>query len=112
MKGLKTKFCLSLQIEHLPHGMLVHQLTYTNKIVKNFHMEMCHPLSTLMIIRSLNVEKDPFRPSEEWEEVLGPEAPYLSAIGALTYLANCTRPNIAFVVNLLAKYNSTLTKLH
>jgi len=28
------------------------------------------------------------------------------------YLANCTRPNIDFVINLLAKYSSTHTKIH
>ena len=28
------------------------------------------------------------------------------------YLANCTRPNIAFFVNLLARYSSTPTKRH
>jgi hypothetical protein len=30
---------------------------------------------------------------------LGPEVPYLGAIGVLTYLANCTWPDIAFAVN-------------
>ncbi|GJY22068.1 hypothetical protein Tco_0394634 [Tanacetum coccineum] len=35
--------------------------------------------------RSLNVDNDLFRPCEEDEDVLGPEVPYLSAIGALTF---------------------------
>jgi hypothetical protein len=42
----------------------------------------------------------------ENEEVLRPEVPYLSAIGALMYIANCTRPDIAFAVNLLARYSA------
>jgi hypothetical protein len=29
------------------------------------------------------MEKDPFRPRDDNEDVLGPEFPYLSAIGAL-----------------------------
>ena len=28
------------------------------------------------------------------------------------YLTNCTRPNVAFSVNLLARYNSAPTKRH
>ena len=46
------------------------------------------------------------------EELLGPEVPYLSAIGSLMYLANCTLPNIAFYVNLLARYSSAPTQRH
>ena len=53
-------------------------------------MDKANPLSTPMIVRSLNVKKDPFRPREDKEEVLRPEASYLSAIGTLMYLANCT----------------------
>ena len=30
----KTKFCLGLQIEHLPNGILVHQSTYIEKVLK------------------------------------------------------------------------------
>ena len=54
-------------------------------------MDKAHPLSTPMIVRSLDVKKDPFRPREDNEEILGPEVPYLSAIGALMYLANCSQ---------------------
>ena len=65
-----------------------------------------------MVVRSLEVNKDPFRPKEENKELLGPEVLYLNAIGALMYLANCTRLDIAFFVNLLARYNSAPTKRH
>jgi hypothetical protein len=63
-----------------------------------------------MIGRSLHVDQDPYRPKEEGEEVLGAEYPYLSVIRALMYLANSTIPDIAFVVNLLARYNAEPTK--
>jgi hypothetical protein len=113
MKDLgKTKFCLGLQIEHLPDGILIHQSTYTEKVLKHFHMDKAHPLSTPMVVRSLDVKKDHFRPQEVGEETLGPEVSYLSAIGALMYLANCTRPDIAFSVNLLARYSSAPTLRH
>ena len=69
-------------------------------------MDKAHPLSSPMIVRSLDLKKDPFRPCENGEELLGPEVPYLSVIGALMYLANCTRPDIAFSINLLARYSS------
>ena len=65
-----------------------------------------------MVVRSLDIEKDPFRLREEGEEILDPEVPYLSAIGALMYLANSTRPDIAFAINLLARYSATPTKRH
>ena len=113
MKDLgKTKFCIGLQIEHFPNGVLVHQSTYIEKILKRFNMDKAHPLSSPMVVRSLDVKKDSFRPCEKGEELLGPEVPYLSAICALMYLANCTRPDIAFSVNLLARYSSAPTRRH
>ncbi|PHU19641.1 Protein trichome birefringence-like 21 [Capsicum chinense] len=44
-------------------------------------MDGAHPLSTLMVVRSLDVNKDPFRPQEKNEELHGPKISYLSAIG-------------------------------
>ncbi|BBH05089.1 Disease resistance protein CC-NBS-LRR class family [Prunus dulcis] len=113
MKDLgKTKYCLGLQIEHNANGILVHQSTYTEKVLKRFGMDKAHPLSTPMVVRSLDIKKDPYRPKGDDEIVLGPEVPYLSAIGALLYLAQCTRPDISFSVNLLARYSSAPTWRH
>ena len=72
-------------------------------------MDKARSLSTLMVGQSLDVKKDVFRPQEDYEETLGPEVSYLSAIGALMYLVNYTRPNIAFAVNLLVRYSSAPT---
>ena len=94
------------------NDVLIHQSSYTEKVLKCFYMDKSHPLSSPMVVRSLEVTKDPFQPKEENEELLGTEVPYLSAIGALMYLANYTRPDIAFSVNLLARYSSTPTKRH
>ena len=69
-------------------------------------MDKDNPLSTPIVVWSLDIKKDHFHPQEEDEETLGPKVSYLSAIGALMYLANCTRSNIAFSVNLLARHSS------
>ena len=53
-------------------------------------MDKAHPLSTPMVGWSLDVKKDPFQPQEDDEKNLGPEVPYLSAIGVLMYLAKHT----------------------
>jgi len=75
-------------------------------------MDGSHPLCTPMVARSPDVNKDPFRPQKKNEELLSPEIPYLSPIGALMYLTNTTRPDFAFSVNLLARYSSAPTRRH
>lgn len=56
MKDLgKTKYCLGLQIEHMHNGIFVHQSNYTEKILKRFNMDKANPLSTPMVVRSLNI---------------------------------------------------------
>jgi hypothetical protein len=65
-----------------------------------------------MIVCALQKNKDPFRPKQEGEEILGAEYPYLSAIDALMYLANNTRADIAFTVNCLARHNAAPTMRH
>ncbi|KAM1529029.1 hypothetical protein ACFX1Z_018287 [Malus domestica] len=65
-----------------------------------------------MVIRTLDAKQDPFHPNEDEEEILEPEIPYLSAIEALLYLAQCTRPDISFAVNLLARHSNAPTPMH
>ena len=113
MKDLgKTKFCLSLHIKHFPIGVLVHRSTYTKKILKHFDMDKTHSLSSPMVVCLLNVKNDQFCHYEKGVELLGHEVPYLSVIGALMYLVDCTHPNIVFSINLLARYSYAQTQRH
>ena len=42
----KIKFYLSLELEHKANEILVHQLTYIERVLKRFNMDKAHPLST------------------------------------------------------------------
>jgi hypothetical protein len=69
-------------------------------------MDKAYLARTPMVVRALEKDKDPFKPKEEGEEVLGSEYSYLSVIGVLMYLANNIRPDIAFIVNCLARHSA------
>jgi hypothetical protein len=113
MKDLgKTNFYLGLQIEHLQTGILVHQFAYVQKVLEKINMNKACPLITSMIVRVLEKDIDPFRPTQEGEEILGAEYTYLSVISALMYLVNNDRPDIAFTVNYLTWHSATSTMHH
>jgi hypothetical protein len=113
MKDLgRTNFCLGLELEHRADGILFHQSNYIQKMLRHFNEDKIKASCTSMIVRSLDLKKDLFRPADDNEEILTPEVSYLSAIGALLYLTQCTRSDISFVVNLLARYSSAPTRRH
>ena len=59
MKDLgKTKFYLGLQIEHLRERIIVHQSNHTKRLLKRFRINKATLLSTPMVNKSLDVERD------------------------------------------------------
>ena len=103
----KAKFYLGLQIEYFLTVVLVHQSTYTKKILKRFFMDKAHLISSLGVVNSLDVKDDPFRHSDKGEEWFGSKVPYLSVISALMYLTNCTR-QILFFLSIYYPYTVML----
>jgi hypothetical protein len=108
----ETAFCLRMQFEHLHEGIFLHQSTYTRRMLEQFHMQTMKSVKSPMDLRSLDTNKDIFRKREEIEPLLGSDKPYLSAIGALMFLASQTHPDIAFAVSLLARHSSQPTIRH
>lgn len=70
-------------------------------------MNKTYRLGTSMIVRSLDVNKDPFHPYEDDEELFGLEVPYISVVGVLMCLAHHTRLGIAYVVSLSVRFSSS-----
>ena len=63
IKGSWTdKICLRFQVEHLASGSFVHQSSYIEKNLKQFYRDKFYPLSSLMVVHSLHIKRDPFHP--------------------------------------------------
>lgn len=77
----KMKYCLGLQIEDNSNGIFIHH----QLMLKRLSMDKYHFLSTPMIIRSLDCQKDSFRLVKDNEKIHGLEVPYMCAIGYYYY---------------------------
>lgn len=66
----------------------VHQEAYIANLLKKFYIGKLHSLCIPIVVRSLDVSKDSLWPREKDQELPGPKAHYLSAIGKLMFLAN------------------------
>ena len=71
MKDLgKPKYCSLLQLEHLHSYIMVYYVVYIQNILAKFIMDKSYPAITFMAVRSLDVEKDLFRPRDDANEIL------------------------------------------
>lgn len=79
-------------------------------MLMHFGMSDCHPISTpLDSNQKISAEMCPKNEVEKQEMA---KYPYREAIGSLLYLAQVTRPDINFVVNLLSRYSTNPGKSH
>ena len=86
------------------HVLGLSQEAYINKILERFRMKDCSP-SVAPVVKGdrfdlsqcpkLNIEKEQMA-----------NIPYASAVGSLMYAQVCTRPDIAFAVGMLGRYQS------
>ncbi|CAH0550178.1 unnamed protein product [Brassicogethes aeneus] len=90
--------------------MKLHQENYIESVLEKFNMNESKPQSTPMVTTQVTkqnkrrkIEEQNLRDNAQNEESTICKAPYREAIGSLMYLANATRPDIAFAVNYLAR---------
>jgi hypothetical protein len=75
-----------------------------------FEMTDCKPVGTPMLPGlKLTSEESPKTPEEQREME---KIPYINAVGSLMYLATMTRPDIAYTVGVLARFNSNPGMAH
>jgi hypothetical protein len=101
-----TIFLLGIEIaqKREERKLYLSQRQYVTNKLEEFDMADCKPVGTPMLPGTkLTSEDSPKTPDErrEMENI-----PYINAVGSLMYLATMTRPDIAYTVGVLARFNS------
>ena len=105
IKKLKElKYCLGIQIHRDRSRKLIsiNQRAYIKRLAEKFGMENCKDVHTPADSNSKLV-----KPTQK--EAIGVKFPYRGLVGALRYVATCTRPDIAHAVDEVAKFCENMT---
>ena len=91
-------------------SLSIFQYQYIINMLDRFGFGGCAPVQTSMEPGlQLSTEMCPKTPEERAEMS---KVPYINAVGALMYLATCTRPDIAYTVSKLAQFNTNPGRQH
>jgi hypothetical protein len=107
MKDLgEAKGCIGIRIVQKKGEITLDQSAYISEILKRFGMTECKPIgnpcdTNLKLTRCIEGEDD----------VTG-KVPYQQAVGALLFVAQATRPDIAFAVHNVSKFNNAHNTAH
>jgi hypothetical protein len=107
-----TTFLLGVEIARNREERKLHlsQRQYIINKLEEFGMSDCKPVGTPMIPGSkLSSDQSP-RTEDEKAKMIN--VPYINAVGSLMYLATMTRPDIAYTVGVLARFNSNPGQAH
>lgn len=101
-----TKFLLGVGVGRIraTKTITLHQRQYIIDMLNTYSMSDCHPVKTPMATGT--VLSKSMGPANDEEVEYMRTVPYLNAVGSLQYLATMTRPDIAYSVSSLARYNS------
>lgn len=113
MKDLgEAKFCLGLRItrDRSKGKLWLDQQHYVQEVLERFNLANCNPVST-PADASGRLDKT-MCPSDPMEIQEMQSVPYKEAVGSLTYIAQATRPDIAFAVNMVSKFCSNPGRKH
>ena len=97
--------CVGLRIRRdRKNGIIyVDQETYSKEILARFNMTDCKPVFTpadenTKLLKSSKIVED--------------NIPYQEAVGSLLYLAQGTRPDLAYAINYVSKFNNCYDQSH
>lgn len=94
--------------DRLNRSIFLSQSDYVSNTLKQFGMAECRPTPTPMSSNTnllLDLDKLPVLPTQQLKQ-------FQSMVGALLYLSNTTRPDIAFAVNACARFMAKPNATH
>jgi isopentenyldiphosphate isomerase len=91
----KLTFFLGILVKQMKQGTFVHQVKYTNDLMKKFNVDELKPVSTLM---SMAASLDPDENSKAVDQ-----REYRSMIGSLLYIT-VTQSDIQFIVCFFTRF--------
>ncbi|UYV71408.1 hypothetical protein LAZ67_8003037 [Cordylochernes scorpioides] len=103
-ESLTTCNILGIEIIKEDVRLILKQENYINKILQKYNMQDCKHISTPL---DPNTNLDNFNSSKEVNKTQ-----YQELIGSLLYLSTKSRPDIAFAVTLLSRYNQNPREMH
>lgn len=103
----KAQGCIGIRIAQTNDGIELDQSKYINDILARFNMSEAKPIST----PSDPAQKLSIQMLTE-DDSNNHNIPYQEGVGSLLYVAQCTRPDIAFSVNDVSRFNSNFGNAH
>jgi hypothetical protein len=105
-------FLLGVKVDRDRHNRTIQlsQRQYILDMLERYGFSTCSPVSTPM--NPGTVLSDAQCPNSPEEVQAMRTVPYISAVGSLIYLAIATRPDIAYTVGVLARFNTKYGKAH
>ena len=111
MKDLgAAQHCLGIRIQRTKETIKLDQEIYIESILKRFNMDKCKPVAVPMN-NSEKLTKEE-SPKSNNETAAMKDVPYQEAVGCLMYLAQSTRPDILYAVNMLSRFNKNPGQKH
>lgn len=100
-----VKFILGVEVHRnrQTRELFLSQRKHVTEILERFQMQDCRPVSTPLEKNGLSKSSCP---KNDIERERMKDIPYINVVGALNYLAICTRPDISYAVGALGQYNS------
>ena len=92
------------------HTVTISQAKYIDVLLKRHNMDSCTPVSTPMEPGLLPTKKDCPTTDEDKAEMA--QIPYREILGAITWLAVVSRPDLAFAASYLGQYSTNPGKPH
>lgn len=103
VKQLEGTSFLGMEIFRSNKSLIIRQKGYIDQILTRFRMNNATISGTPLADTKDIFENDDGEITKEQ---------YREALGCLMYLANCTRPDIMFAVNLLSRFNQSPKQCH